>query len=90
MRRVSVGEIETWKRRERESAPARSPQIKPGARRPGVRGVQPREQRWSRVFEPAQGSQRKQVYYTDFVGYKTIRAKLSKKDTLTFSRYRPT
>ena len=46
-------------------------------------------QRWSRVFEPAQGPQKKQVYYTDCCRLQHYFGKISKRHTLNFSRYRP-
>ena len=45
-------------------------------------------QRWSRVFEPGPGPQEKQVHYTDFCWLQNYFGKISKRDTLTFSRYR--
>ena len=46
-------------------------------------------QRWSRVFEPAQGPQKKQDYYTDFCRLQHYFGTISKRDTLKFRRYRP-
>jgi hypothetical protein len=48
-----------------------------------------RDQRWSRFFEPGPGPQEKQVYYTDFCRLQNYFGKISKRDTLTFSRYCP-
>ena len=46
-------------------------------------------QRCSRVFEPGQGPQEKQVCYTDFCRLQSYFGKISKRDTLISSRYRP-
>ena len=48
-----------------------------------------RVQRWSRLFEPAQGPQKKQAYHTNFCRLQHYFRKISKTDTLTFSRYHP-